>query len=343
MNQVKELVKKLTETYGPSGHEEKIAQIIREEVGPFVDEMRTDALGNLICYKKATLGHNPAGRRVKKVMFSAHMDQIGLVVTFIDDSGFLRFSNVGGVKPYIISSQRVVFENGVKGVVNFEKAEDAKDAKMSKMFIDIGASSKEEAEKLVKIGDCAVYDTRFDDAGDKLISKAMDNRASCAALVEAIKRMKPSCNDMYFVFSTQEELGVRGARAASFSVNPDIGIACDVTGWGDSPNVEPFSVSLGKGVAVKVKDASVIAHPKVKEAMVKVCEEKKLAYQFEVLEWGGTDAGAMSLNMAGVPSGAVSIPCRYVHTPSEMIDVNDLEAAIELIVGLISEPFDFEC
>ena len=188
-----------------------------------------------------------------------------------------------------------------------------------------------------------MYDTRFDDVEDKLISKAMDNRASCAALVEAIKRMKPSCNDMYFVFSTQEELGVRGARAASFSVNPDIGIACDVTGWGDSPNVEPFSVSLGKGVAVKVKDASVIAHPKVKEAMVKVCEEKKLAYQFEVLEWGGTDAGAMSLNMAGVPSGAVSIPCRYVHTPSEMIDVNDLEAAIELIVGLISEPFDFEC
>ena len=341
MNQVKELVKKLTETYGPSGHEEKIAQIIKEEITPLVDEVKIDSFGNLICLKKAASGYNPAGRDVKKVMFSAHMDQIGLVVTFIDDNGFLRFSNIGGVKPYIISSQRVVFENGVKGVVTFEKSEDAKDAKMSKQFIDIGASSKEEAEKMVKIGDCAVYDTCFENAGDKLISKCMDNRVSCAMLIEAMKRMKPSCNDVYFVFTTQEELGLRGAKTSAFSINPDIGIACDVTGWGDSPNVEPFSVSLGKGVAIKVKDASVISHPKVKETMVRICKEKNIPYQFEVLEWGGTDAGAISLNRSGVPSGAVSIPCRYVHTPSEMVDIKDVNAAIDLVVELISEPFDF--
>ena len=336
---MKKLIKKLVETYGPSGSEGGIASLIASEIKPYVDKIEIDNMGNLICLKKASRTTNNK-RDIKRVMFAAHMDEIGLVVTYIDDNGFLRFGAVGGVRPVILLGERVKFGNGTIGVLGIEKTEDIRDAKFSKMYIDIGANNREEAEKLVQIGSFASYDREFSDLGDKLTSKSMDNRVSCATLIEAAKKTTTPSNDIYFVFTSQEEVGLRGAKVSAFSIDPHIGIACDVTACGDTPNAEHMSVKLGGGAAIKVKDASVICHIGIKNLIVEVARREKIQYQMEVLEWGGTDAGAISLNRSGVPSGAISIPCRYIHSPSEMVDINDVKAAVELIFALTKETFD---
>ncbi|KXG74232.1 putative aminopeptidase YsdC [Fervidicola ferrireducens] len=325
---MKELVKKLTEAFGPSGEENKIREVILDEIKDYADEVRVDVLGNIIARKKG------AG---EKLMLAAHMDEVGVIVTNIDDKGFLRFSNIGGISPFTLIGERVVFENGTVGVFGMEKMDDIKDLKLNKMFIDIGARTKEEAQKKVRIGDKAVYYRNCDIIGDYVTAKALDDRAGCAVLIKVLQNVKSSRFDTYFVFTVQEEVGLRGAKTSAFGIGPDLAIAVDVTKTGDTPESEKMAVELGKGPAVKIMDRSVICHPKIREMLIDSAEKNNIPYQLEVLEMGGTDTGAIHLTKDGVPSGCLSIPTRYIHTPSEMASIDDMEKAVELLLYVLEK------
>lgn len=328
---MKELIKELTEAYGPSGREEAVRKIIENKVKPMADKMEVDNLGNLIVHKKG-----PG----KRVMLAAHMDELGLMVTYIDKNGFLRFSNVGGISPHILLGERVVFPNGTAGTIGCEKIDSMKDLSFQKLYIDIGASQKEEAENQVKIGDVAVYQRNCQDLGKRIISKSLDDRVGCAVLIQALKEIESPVNDLFFVFTVQEEVGVRGARTAAYRIKPDYGLAVDVTRTGDTPESETMAVSLGKGPTVKVKDTLIITHPRVKKIMIDAAEKKGIPYQLEVLERGGTDSGAIHLSREGVPSGVMSIPCRYIHTPSEMVDYDDVINGVKLLKSILETPLE---
>ncbi|NLJ41737.1 MAG: M42 family metallopeptidase [Clostridiales bacterium] len=332
---MRELLQKLAGVYGPSGNEEPIRDAIQKEIEDHVDEFYTDVMGNLIAVKKGKGGG-------KRVLLAAHMDQIGLMVTHIDDKGFLRFAALGGISVANSICRRVIFRNGITGVIGYEtEVESWKDITLAKMYIDIGASGKEEAESQIKIGDVAVYHSPFSANNDKYMGGAMDDRAGCALLVETIKSLESTPNDLYFVFTTQEEVGLRGAKTSAYALEPDLGISVDVTITGDTPKAKPMAVSLGEGPAIKIKDASILAHPKVKELMVGTAKKHGIPYQLEILEFGGTDSGAIHLSRGGVPSGVLSIPCRYVHSDSETIDANDLKNGVKLLVKILEGEINF--
>ncbi|MCR3922297.1 MAG: M42 family metallopeptidase [Firmicutes bacterium] len=330
---MKELLKKLSETYGPSGREEEIARVIREELQDYVDDIFTDKMGNLYAVKKGT---------GTKVMVAAHMDEIGVIVTYIDKKGFLRFGNIGGLSPYILLGQRVIFSNGTIGTIGMEKVDDIKKLTLEKLYIDIGAASGDEASKQVRVGDIATSQRDAVFAGNRIIGKAMDNRAGCAVLIQTMRELGETTNEVYAVFTTQEEVGLRGSRTSSYRVNPDLGLAVDVTLVGDTPEAPTMNVSLGQGATIKVKDNSVICHPQVKELLTEIAEKNNIPYQFEVLTAGGTDAGAIHLTREGIPAGVISIPCRYVHTPGEMVDLDDVEGAVSLLKAFLSHPIDMQ-
>lgn len=324
-----ELLKKLTGTYSPSGNEGLIREVITEEIREYADEITTDNMGNLIVRKKGN---------GKKILLAAHMDEIGLLVNFIDEKGFLRFAPVGGVMPYCALYQTVVFENGVEGTVAYEEKEDLKkDFSINKMYIDIGASSDREAMERVSIGDSAVFKGDLRITGDMVTSKALDNRIGVYILIEVLKKIKSPENDLYFVFTTQEELGLRGARAAANAICPDVGLAVDVTDTGDTPNCNPMAVKLGDGPCIKFMDNSIITHKEVNDALKASAENTQTPVQYEVLKFGGTDAGAIHTSGIGVKTGAVSVPTRYIHTPRETVNMKDVEGAINIISDFVSQ------
>lgn len=325
---MQELLKKLSSANGTSGNESSIADLIIEEIKGSVDWLGKDNLGNLICHKKGN---------GKKVMLAAHMDEIGLMVTHIDDKGFLRFTNIGGHGATTLAAARVQFADGTIGVISNEHVEDIKELKLDKMYIDIGAKDETDAKAKVKIGDIAVFKNDPVVQGNRLIGKALDDRVGCAVLIKVLQGLKNSPYDVYGVFTVQEEVGLRGARTAAYKINPDVAFAIDVTLTGDTPGARTMSVKLGSGAAIKVMDKAVICHPAVKDALVKTAETNGIKYQLEVLEWGGTDAGAIHLTREGIPSGAVSIPSRFVHTPNEMIDLSDMEEAVKLLTHVLQD------
>ena len=323
------LVKKLTGAFGVSGNEKNIREVIKEEIKDYVDEIKEDVLGNLVAVKRGT---------GKKIMLSAHMDEIGIMVTHIEDNGFLRFAMVGGVDFKVELSNRVMFKNGTVGVVYFEeKVNDNKDISFSRCFIDIGANNREDARKVVNIGDVACFMGDMVVQNNKIISKTLDDRLGVAVLIETMKRNVETDNEIYYAFTVQEEVGARGAKVSAYDVYPDLAIAVDVTDTGDMLNDNNMEVSLGKGVAIKVKDRTLIAHPKAKELLIDTAKKNNVPYQLEILECGGTDAGTMHLARGGIVTGAVSIPTRYIHTISEMADIGDIENTIDLLVNVIKE------
>jgi len=327
-----QVLKELLMTFGPSGHEEKVRQFIENEIKDYVDEIQVDVLGNLIARKKG-----PG----KKIMLAGHMDQIGFMVTYIDKNGFLRFTNIGGISPTVSLSQRVIFNNGTIGVIGSENLESAKDLKLDKMYIDIGATSKEEAEKLVEIGDVCGYhhDATIDNL--KVISPSLDDRIGCYIMMETIKELKEVKNDLYFVFTVQEELGIRGAKTSAYRVEPEIGIAYDVTMTGDTPKARTMALKMGKGLAIKARDNSLITHPKLKEHLINEAKKGDFPYQIEVLEFGGTDSGAIHLSKEGVPSGVISIPTRYIHSTCEMVSTKDVIDSVNYSLQVLNSDFSF--
>ncbi len=328
---MKSLIKTLVETPGPSGFEYKIRDVIREEISDAADEMRTDALGSLIAKKGKK---SPDGLRV---MISAHIDEIGLMVTHVEEKGFIRFTNIGGVSPLTCIGGRVLFMDGTRGVIGVGGVERGKMPKLSDLFIDVGATSREDCP--VGVGDVCGFERPFMDLGDRMVAKSMDDRIAAAIAIEALKQLKDTPHEVHFVFSVQEEVGLRGATTAAFGVDPDVGLAVDVTRSGDTPKVTTkMETALGDGPAIKVRDSSFIADPRVVNWMVNTAKEAGIPYQLEVLTAGGTDGRAIQMTRAGVPAGCLSIACRYIHSPSEMVDTADVENAVKLLVKLLSDP-----
>ncbi len=334
---MKNLIQKLVETVGPSGYEQAVREVVRAEIEGAADEVRVDAMGNLIALKKATGG----GERPTRVMLSGHMDEIGVIATHIDEKGFVRFTSIGGVRAHTCIGGRVQFLNGARGIIFMDRPEDpSRMPGLENLYIDLGATSREDCP--VKVGDLGAFDRPFLDLGDRLVSKAMDDRISVAVMIEALKALESTPNDVYFVFSTQEEVGLRGATTAAYGVDPDVGVAVDVTGTGDMPRSSKMEVGLGKGPAIKVRDGGMLADPRVVRWMVAAAEKLDMPYQLEVLEGGTTDARAIQLARAGVPAGCMSIPTRYIHSPSEMVDYNDVQNCVKLLVELVSQPIDLK-
>lgn len=330
---MKSLIQKIVETNGPSGYESIIRQVIRAEVELLADEVTVDALGNLIVRKGTA---SPNGM---KIMLAAHMDEIGLIATHIDENGFVRFTTIGGVRAYNCPGGRVRFLNGTSGVIGIENpADQSNPPSIEHMFIDVGVSARKDCP--VRVGDVAVFERPFLDLGQRLVAKSLDDRIGVAVLIETLRQVSHSPHEVYFVFSVQEEVGVRGATTAAYGIDPQLGLAVDVTGTGDTPKGIKMEVGLGKGPAVKVRDAGMLADPRVVDWMVRTAEASKIPYQMEILERGGTDARAIQLTRMGVPAGCLSIPCRYIHSPSEMVDFGDVENAVRLLVGLLSQPVD---
>ena len=317
-------IRTLNDCHGPAGDEREVAEAIRALAEPCADECIIDTLGNLIVHKK---GPGP------RVMFAAHMDTIGLIVTHIDEKGYLSFGKLGGLHPESLLHTPVRFKNGVRGAVCLRGDTAWKDMSINDLMIDIGAKDRAEAEKMVQIGDTAVSDHTAHSAGRKLFGPYMDDRISCAAMLEALSMIQTYTSDLYFVFTAQEELGHRGSKPAAFTIDPDYGLAVDVT-LADEPETKPKgSAVLGGGAAIKVMDNSVICHPDVVKLLETLAMTRNIPCHRDVIVNGGTDAGAIHVSRAGVRTGGISIPCRYIHSPVEMVDMNDVSAAAKLIAA----------
>ncbi len=332
---MQKLIEQLTAIPGPSGYEQQIRAAIRAEVEPYADDIQVDALGNLIVRKgqKAANG--------KKIMLAAHMDEIGIIASHIDENGFVRFSNIGGVFPRYALGGHIRFLDGTRGVIGSDLVKDPYEVPgLDQMFVDVGATSAKDSP--VKVGDVAAFERSFTELGSRLVSKALDDRVSCAVMIEVLRQIKETPHEIYFVFTTQEEVGVRGAATSAFALEPELGFAIDVTRTGDTPKGIKMAVELGKGPAIKVKDAGAISDPRVVDWMVSTAQKAKIPYQLEVLLHGGTDARSIQLSRGGVPAGCISIPCRYIHSPSEMVDLQDVRQAVQLTLALLSAPVHLE-
>ncbi len=331
---MKELIKKLVEAWGPSGYEHQVRALIRAEVESLADEITVDPLGNLICR---------VGKGGTKIMVAAHMDEIGVMANFREpQTGFLRFAPIGGVFHSTIYGHRVRFENGITGVIGVHDAFGAARTSVPNIddfFIDVGDGSE---TPLVEPGSPATFWRKYEERGSRLIAKSMDDRIGCVVAIEAMRRLnKQTPNEVCFVFTVQEEVGLRGARPAAYTVDPDVAIALDVTGTGDLPRNAKMAVKLGGGAAVKVHDVGLVVPPAVRDWMVERAKADGIPYQLELLTLGTTDASGIQAARSGVPSGAISIPCRYVHSTSETVDVNDVEACIALTTALAANPTPF--
>lgn len=329
---MKQLIQKLAETFSPSGYEDAIREVILSEIQPLADEIRVDTLGNVIARK---------GKGGKRVMVAAHMDEIGLIATHIDENGFVRFTTVGIPFARYLLGGRVRFVNGVQGVIGSERLDKYNEIPPAdKLFIDVGVTDIKDCP--IKVGDVAAFERTFVEMGKRLVGKSMDDRAGVAVVIETLRRLKPGPDEVYFVFTVQEEVGVRGATVSAYGVDPEIGIAIDVTPAGDTPNPIRRDIALGKGPAIKVKDHLMLSDPKVVEWMERTAQQAGIPTQREVLTGGSTDARAIQISRAGVPAGGLVLPCRYVHSPSEMIDYDDVENAVKLLTALLNSPIDLK-
>ena len=330
LTEINALLEKLSNANGISGAEGAVAKIIRDEVAPYVDEITTDRMGNLVAIKKGD---------DFKIMLAAHMDEIGLMVQYIDEKGFIRFVGVGGWYNPVLVSQRVILhgEKGdVPGVLGMkpphvmEEADRKKPIELANLFIDVGAHSAEEVEAMgITVGTTVTIDRDYQPlAGTVVTGKALDNRVGCAMLIGALKEMETK-HTIYAVFTVQEEVGLKGAKTAAFSLNPDVAIATDVTIPGDSPGIErrKAPVFMGEGPVVVMVSASGRGHladPRMVDWLKKTAKKHDIKIQLEVGDGGNTDASAINFERGGIPSVPVSVPARYIHSPVEVIDLKDL-------------------
>ena len=332
---MKKLLQTLTETFGPSGYEDEVRRVVCSEVEPLADEVRVDTLGSLIARKRST----KAAPNAKKIMIAAHMDEIGVIASHVDENGFIRFSPIGGVFRRYVLGGRVRFLNGTQGVIGFDRLDNVNELPtLDKVYIDVGATSPKDCP--VKIGDVAAFDRPYSELGNRLVAKSMDNRVGVLVAIETLRALKSSPHDVYFVFTTQEEVGLRGAKTSAYGVDPDLGIALDVAPAGDAPKSQQTQMALGKGPCIKIQDAGIIADPRLVQWMIRAAEKSRIPYQREVLMRGGTDAQAIQLTRAGVPSGCISVPVRYVHSPSEMVDYSDVQNAVRLLTAVLRTPIE---
>lgn len=338
-----DLLKRLSEASGVPGREEAVRDLISAELSDSVDSLETDTMGNLIAHKASKK------KKAKRVMLSAHMDEIGFYVRFIDDAGFLRVHQVGGfdtrnlfarqVTVHATSGEKLigVMNPGVKPVHISSPDEREKVPKLPEFIIDTGLSGDTLREK-VRIGDPVTLRQTLEDLGEVVTGKALDDRVNCFILIELLKALKKPAHDVYAVFTVQEEVGLRGATTAAYALEPDIGIALDTTLAVDIPGTpgEQRVTKMGDGVALKVMDSSAISTRWLLDEFIALAEKHAVPHQLELLPLGGTDAGAMQRSRGGVASLTLSIPSRYVHTVTEMVAKSDVEGSLALLEHYLS-------
>jgi len=336
------LIEDISQARGVSGNEGAVRALLLEAVKERIDEHRVDALGNLICLRKA---RRPAAAGAPaKVMVAAHMDEIGLIITGINPDGTLRYAQVGGIDDRILLSKQVlVGENALPGIIGYRPihlippAERERAADMSKSAIDIGATSKAGAERLVHPGDYVTFASKFEllgEAPDQTVKgRAFDDRAGCAVLCEILQ--DDYAFDLYVVFTCQEEVGLRGAIASAFSVAPDVGLVLEGTICDDLPRKKDVSpvTELGKGPVIDFMDNSMIADQRLVKLLVRAAQENGIPYQYKRMIAGGTDAGAIQLSRAGVPVVTMAVPVRYLHAPICLMNLADYNHTVQLAVA----------
>jgi len=340
------LLRELSQACGLPGDEGEVREVLRRALEPHVDEVRTDAMGNLICRRDGPAAGRPAGspgdgRRPLRVMLDAHMDEVGLMVAGFTDGGLLRVKTCGGIDPRVLPGRSVLVGRarmpgviGLEAVHLIEPDDHEKVVPLKKLLVDIGARSREEAEAVAPPGTPVYFDTAFERLSDGVVKgKAFDDRIGCAAVAAVLLGRRYPNLSVVGVFSVQEEVGLRGAQAAAYSVDPDVAIAVDGTTAADVPGVESgrTCTELGRGPAVTLMDGTVVTHQRVREHLVELAAEHGVPYQFRRLTTAGTDAGAIFLQRAGVPACTVSVPCRYIHAPAALACLDDLENTVRLL------------
>lgn len=336
-------LRQLVDCRGVSGDEFEVRAKLKELAIPLCDEWHVDALGNLICVKR---GSDPTAPRV---MLTAHMDEVGLMITGINENGTLRFTPVGSVDARVLVSKSVfVGDDKLQGVIGAkpihlqEAGEQTKPLKTRQMFIDIGVSDKKSAEALVSVGDYVVFDGRYIEFGDGLVkSKALDDRVGCTMLLNALEKQYPST--VIAVFTTQEEIGLRGARVAAYAVHPDYDLNFEGTTCADMPGVDDALkvTRLGKGCALTMMDRSAIPHKGLRDFVVKTANENNIPWQWRAGVFGGTDLGAIHLSREGIPAMGLATPCRYIHSASPVMHTADFEANLRLMDACLSNIHHF--
>ncbi|HZJ56684.1 MAG TPA: M42 family metallopeptidase [Clostridia bacterium] len=327
-----DLLKRLTAAGGVSGDEGRVRAIIIEEITPLVDEVHIDRMGNVTGFKKGTTSN-------RKVMLCAHMDEVGFIITGIEDNGMLKFATVGSIDSRILPSKRVrIGDNRVPGVMGIkaihlqEPAERKNAVKARQMYIDIGAGSKDEAERLIKLGDYAVFDSELVYFGDgRVKSKALDDRVGCLTLIESLKGDYPF--DLYACFTVQEEVGLRGAKVAAYHIQPDIGLVVEGTTCSDVPGVEPHrhTTRMGNGPAISIADLASYGNKEMVTFLIECAENAGIPFQIKEGVTGGNDAGEIQRSRGGAMTAVISVPCRYIHSPSSVMDLKDLDNTVRLV------------
>ncbi len=336
------LLKQICEIAGAPGFEKRVRDFVIDQVTPLADEVKVDNIGNVIAIKKGV--RNPDGKRV---MIAAHMDEIGFIVTHIDDKGFLRFHTLGGFDPKTLTAQRVIVHGkkdligvmGSKPIHVMTAEERAVLPKTTDFIIDLGMS-KEEVEKYITIGDPVTRDRELIEMGDCVNCKSIDNRVAVFILIETLKQLDNPAYDVYATFTVQEEVGLRGANVAAHGINPDFGIALDTTIAFDVPGAQPHEkvTELGKGTAIKIMDAMTICDYRMVEFMKQTATKEKISWQPEILTAGGTDtAGVQRMGKQGAIAGAISIPTRHLHQVIEMAHKQDIEDSIALLKACLEQ------
>jgi putative aminopeptidase FrvX len=337
------LLEELSNAFGVAGFEDEVRERIQTRITPFVDEVRTDALGNLLASRK--------GNGELTLLLDAHMDEVGFIIKWIDEKGYLRFTPLGGWDYRILPSHRVEIQTrtgekryGIIGSVppHILKEEERKQPiAIENLFIDVGASSRQEAAKMgLRIGDPLTIHSPFAKlCSDYVVGKAFDDRAGCTVLIEVARQLAETKLDIdiVFAFVIGEEIGLRGARTAAYQIDPDFALALEGTIGADMPGVpeESQPVRIGRGPAITVADRSIIVSRRMIQALERAAAEEDIAYQYKLPTYGGTDAGAIHLSRAGVLSGVVSVPCRFIHSPNSTLCVGDLEDTIRLVTKFV--------
>jgi putative aminopeptidase FrvX len=335
------LFKRLSETPGVPGREDRQREIAREELEDLTDEVHTDALGSVIGTKR--------GRDDVRVMVAAHMDEIGFLVRHIDDNGFIRLQPLGGHDPANMVSQRVIVTTAsgasLRGALqptrkppHLQQEGDRKVPKVEEFFVDLGMPA-DEVKEAVRVGDYATMDRTLEKVGGNYLGKAMDDRVGVFVMLEALRALGDHEATIHAVATSQEEVGLRGAEASGWALAPTVVIALDITLAMDIPGTEEEGriTELGKGVALKIMDSYSISHPRLLEHFQRIAEREGIPHQTEILPFGGTDAAGVQRLHGGIPAITISVPCRYTHTPNEMVSERDVQAAIDVLARYLEE------
>jgi putative aminopeptidase FrvX len=336
---MEDLLKKLVDAPSISGSEKDVRDLMKKELKRYADEIKIDKIGNLIARK---------GKGSPKIMLAAHMDELGLMVKFIDQKGFIKFDMIGGWDERILPAKKFKVhgsKGSVVGVIGSkpphlqEKEEQKIPFKLKDMYIDIGAMNKKEVEKAgIRVGD---FITRYGQLDHMISSRitgyGFDNRIGCLVMIEVMKRLKNFKGTVYAVGTIQEEMGLIGVRGPAFGIEPDVVLALDTTIAGGTPELKPgeVSINIGCGPALAIKDAVGVINPKVKKWITETVKKTKIPLQYEVMSGGATDASVIPMIKEGIPSGSILVPSRYVHTPVEVADIKDIEKTVKLVVETV--------